>query len=151
MLCMSLTMVACMHSSGLRYYQVKAIEKKGFEYQLEDENWLLKVPDHVLFQSGSDKVAEQFKPEITSLAKYLQRYNLEQLKVVGHTDNVGASDYNMQLSKNRAKSVTQLFVNAGYQPEWIEMIGRGETRPLVENDSDENRAKNRRVEIIIVP
>ena len=72
--------------------------------------------------------------------------------VEGHTDDVGSAETNQKLSLARAKSVSaelkKLISGSGFR--WKEK-GLGESNPLVENDSDENRAKNRRVEVLILP
>ena len=72
--------------------------------------------------------------------------------VVGHTDSVGAEEYNMTLSKNRAQSVTNYFTgtkgmsSGRFTTNWF-----GESSPIAPNDTAEGRAQNRRVNIVIVP
>ncbi|MBT8185396.1 MAG: OmpA family protein, partial [Eudoraea sp.] len=70
----------------------------------------------------------------------------------GHTDDVGSDETNRRLSLARAKSVSDELKKLirGSSFRWKEM-GMGESKPLVENDTDENRAKNRRVEILVTP
>jgi len=69
------------------------------------------------------------------------------LEIGGHTDNVGKPDYNMKLSDARAASVVQWLVAHGIAKERLTSHGYGDTQPLVKNDSDDHRAKNRRVEL----
>jgi outer membrane protein OmpA-like peptidoglycan-associated protein len=69
------------------------------------------------------------------------------LEIGGHTDNVGKPDYNMKLSDARAASVVQWLVAHGIAQDRLASHGYGDTQPLVKNDNDENRAKNRRVEL----
>ena len=69
------------------------------------------------------------------------------LEVQGHTDNVGGDDYNQQLSEARSKSVVNWLVQHGIATGRLSFKGYGKTRPVASNDSDEGRAKNRRVEI----
>jgi len=72
--------------------------------------------------------------------------------VVGHTDSVGSEEYNMKLSEKRAKAVTNYFTQVKGLPEsrfvtqWY-----GETKPIYDNETPEGRAKNRRVNIVILP
>jgi outer membrane protein OmpA-like peptidoglycan-associated protein len=68
-------------------------------------------------------------------------------EVGGHTDNQGARDYNMKLSGKRADAVKAWLVGKGVAAGRITTAGYGDTRPLVPNTSDENKAKNRRVEL----
>jgi outer membrane protein OmpA-like peptidoglycan-associated protein len=70
--------------------------------------------------------------------------------VVGHTDNIGDPSYNQTLSEKRASTVSQIFIETGFKTQNIQSMGRGASQPLVENSSEENRALNRRVNIIII-
>ena len=72
------------------------------------------------------------------------------IRFIGHTDDVGTNSDNQKLSEGRANSVRQEMMNRGIDPTRIEAEGRGESEPIVPNTSDENRAKNRRVEFIIL-
>lgn len=142
-------LVACMHSSGLKHSQVKMLQKEGFK--LTDEGWTLALSAQVLFDFNSAEVKQENQAEIITLAKNLQKYKLPRLKIVGHTDNIGSEAYNQTLSEQRAQGVADIFVKAGYQTQNIETIGRGMLQPVVDNDTEEHRAENRRVAIIIVP
>jgi outer membrane protein OmpA-like peptidoglycan-associated protein len=70
---------------------------------------------------------------------------------VGHTDDIGNPEYNQKLSEERAQSVAGIFLNEGFKQTNLNVIGRGSNQPFVPNTSDENRASNRRVAIIIIP
>ncbi|MEX0571281.1 OmpA family protein, partial [Acinetobacter baumannii] len=89
--------------------------------------------------------------ELTRLANQLNKYDLNKLKIVGHTDDVGNPEYNQKLSEERAQSVANLFLTHGFKKENIYVIGRGSTQPYVPNTTNENRAINRRVAIVIIP
>jgi OOP family OmpA-OmpF porin len=67
--------------------------------------------------------------------------------VEGHTDNVGADAYNMNLSKERAKAVMDYLVSKGVPATKISSVGYGEEKPIASNETEEGRSKNRRVEI----
>lgn len=145
----SLFLVACMHSSGLKKSQVRMLENKGFK--LTDEGWSLALPARLLFSFDSAIIAPEHQVILTELAKNLRKYKLERLKIVGHTDNVGAEAYNQTLSEQRAASVGDVLIRAGYDANNLEIVGRGMSQPIVDNDTEENRAENRRVVIIIIP
>ena len=68
--------------------------------------------------------------------------------VIGHTCNLGSRDYNQTLSEKRANSVKSYLLKQGVSSANIKVVGKGETQPLYSNTSDENRKKNRRVEIM---
>ncbi len=141
--------VACTHSSGLRHKQVKMLQNNGFEFT--NEGWSLAVPDRLIFKFDSIDVDKDKENLLKNLAKNLHSFELDQLKVIGHTDNVGTAEYNQKLSEQRAKSVAEILVKYGFSADKIEVLGRGMTQPLYENDTEEHRAENRRVTIIIVP
>ncbi len=71
-------------------------------------------------------------------------------EIVGHTDNVGSRGYNQGLSEERARALYDILLDMGVSEERMTYFGRGEMDPLMDNDTEENRAKNRRVEINFV-
>jgi len=72
------------------------------------------------------------------------------VRLSGHTDFIGSDDYNITLSRNRARSVADYFVSKGIQSQRIISYGFGKTRPIVLDKTDEARKINRRVEIRFV-
>jgi len=89
---------------------------------------------------------------LTKLANILKDYPDTNVLVVGHTDSVGAEEYNMTLSKNRANAVTNYFVKSkGLSALRFTTTYFGEDQPIADNGSVEGRAKNRRVNVAIVP
>jgi len=73
-----------------------------------------------------------------------------EVMITGHTDNQGAADYNLKLSENRAASVVAYLVKAGIAPARLKSKGFGDSRPAAANDTEEGRAKNRRIELVIL-
>jgi len=105
------------------------------------------VEGEVYFDFASKEMteaSETFLQQFVS-AFYLQGKSM--IIVTGHTDNMGGNAYNQQLSLNRAASVRQKLMSFGIDESQITIKGMGEEAPLVPNNSPENRAKNRRVEI----
>lgn len=76
--------------------------------------------------------------------------DLLKIRIEGHTDDVGSDVFNLKLSQSRAESVVAALVQRGVAPERLDAAGFGESRPLLPNDTEENRAENRRVEFLIV-
>ena len=72
------------------------------------------------------------------------------MEISGHTDSVGPEKYNLGLSERRAKAVSNYLINNGISTEAIQVKWFGESKPVVSNDTKENRAKNRRVEFKVV-
>lgn len=83
---------------------------------------------------------------ITSIMNSPAQYKI---KIIGHSDNTGTADYNLNLSSRRAKSILEYMLNKGISSKYLSFKGLGETQPVVENTTEENKLKNRRVEIIL--
>lgn len=144
-----LTLAGCLSFGPLKYRQVKMLKKEGFV--LTEEGWSLGLPERLLFDFNKSDIKPENGKEIVRLAKQLNKYDLQKLKIVGHTDDIGNPEYNQKLSEERAQSVAGIFLNEGFKQTNLNVIGRGSDQPFVPNTSDENRASNRRVAIIIIP
>ena len=75
---------------------------------------------------------------------------MKRIRIEGHTDDVGGAKKNQELSQARAESVRDYLIKKGVEPERLQAVGYGDTRPLDKRKTAEARAKNRRVEFIIV-
>jgi outer membrane protein OmpA-like peptidoglycan-associated protein len=146
---LSATLSACMSLGNLSYKQAKMLKKEGFV--LTDEGWTLALPERLLFNFDDYKIKEYQQSKLVTLSNQLHKYNLEKVKFVGHTDNIGQANYNQQLSEKRAQSVANIFLADGFKANNIQIIGRGSDSPLVTNDTEEHRAQNRRVNVTIIP
>lgn len=144
--CTALT--ACM-SGPFNHKQVRFLKKEGFV--LTEEGWSLGLPERLLFDFNQSNIQPEHEVEISKLAKQLQKYKLNKVKIVGHTDNIGNPDYNQKLSEKRAHSVATVFQRYGFNPNNMQVIGKGSAQPIKPNDNEANRAENRRVAVIIVP
>lgn len=148
-LLLSSILSACASWGHLNYKQARMLKKEGFV--LTEEGWSLRLPERLLFGFDSYEIKAEQTDELTRLSTQLQKYKLDKIKVVGHTDDIGDRSYNQTLSEKRANSVSSIFLQTGFQANNLHSIGRGASQPLVANTSDENRATNRRVNIIIIP
>jgi outer membrane protein OmpA-like peptidoglycan-associated protein len=110
------------------------------------------VAGDVLFAFNSAQLSPAFEKVLLQLAAYLKNPpGFKSLVVEGHTDSVGADEYNLQLSQRRADSVREFLVSKGGLPaDRVRGIGYGESRPIADNGNFQGRAKNRRVEFNIV-
>jgi len=102
-----------------------------------------------LFDFDSDKLRPESGPELSRLASFMKEHPDIKITIEGHTDDVGEEDYNQALSERRAEAVMEGLAKMGVKKSRMNAVGHGETKPLVPNDSDENRQLNRRVEIRI--
>lgn len=115
------------------------------------------LAEQLLFGSGSIAVDSKGVTALQQLAKAIKDQRDINILIEGHTDNVPISKKsqymqdNWDLSVMRATSITKILTNAGVSPKQITAAGRGEYQPLMANDSDGNKQKNRRTEIIITP
>jgi OOP family OmpA-OmpF porin len=114
----------------------------------------LKTTGHVAvegiyFETGKSALKPESAHAIAEVAKLLKKDAGLKLYVVGHTDNVGALEANMKLSQDRALSVVQTLVRThGLEAARLKAYGDGPYAPVTSNDSEEGRAKNRRVELV---
>lgn len=103
----------------------------------------------ILFDFNQATIKPESRPALDEIAKYLKANPDRKLYVVGHTDNVGGFDSNMTLSKARATAVAaDLAKTYGIQPARLQASGVGLQAPVASNDTEEGRAKNRRVELV---
>lgn len=121
---------------------------------LTDEGLMIRIKENALFPSGSAALLPESRRFGAQIAKMLLPLS-QKIVVSGHTDNIPIDTYefpsNWDLSAKRAVNFMKfLLAQEKLQPERFSAIGYGEYRPLTANDSDESRAKNRRVEIMVV-
>jgi outer membrane protein OmpA-like peptidoglycan-associated protein len=103
----------------------------------------------IYFDTGKADVKPESDATLKEVAKLLQGDPMLKLYVVGHTDNVGTLASNMDLSRRRANAVTQLLTTKyGVAAARLSAQGDGPTAPVASNDSEDGRAKNRRVELV---
>lgn len=101
----------------------------------------------VNFDFNSAAIRPDGRPVLDHAAEILFEQTQVRVLVGGHTDSVGADDYNMKLSVRRAESVYRYLVNRGIDPERMRVEGFGKLNPVATNDTDAGRAQNRRVEL----
>jgi len=112
---------------------------------------LVNLPDGVTFDVDSSTLKPQFRTTLDEIANSLKRYPNSLIDVYGHTDSTGSDQYNQTLSERRASTVANYLITRGVAGTRIRSQGYGETMPIASNDTAEGRARNRRVEIKIVP
>jgi outer membrane protein OmpA-like peptidoglycan-associated protein len=110
---------------------------------------VLLISDKINFKVGSAEILKSSYPELDKIYKVLLERNVA-IRIEGHTDNKGSDSDNQELSLKRAKAIKDYFYSKGIQTEQLKVVGYGESRPIADNKTKEGRAKNRRVEFIIV-
>ncbi|MDN5863924.1 MAG: OmpA family protein [Gammaproteobacteria bacterium] len=104
----------------------------------------------VLFAFDSAELRPGAATTLNHLAKFLNQHPQEQVKIIGYTDSIGSFEYNMKLSRQRARSVKSALVQRGVPATRMVTLGRGETHPIATNATEAGRQRNRRVEFIIL-
>jgi len=112
---------------------------------------IVTLPQDILFAIDSSSVNSGLRSDLLTVADSLQSYPDTTVQIVGHTDNTGSAAYNQGLSERRANSVADVLMDGGVPFSRIETFGRGEDQPVASNLTEEGRAQNRRVEIVILP
>ncbi len=119
--------------------------------KVNQNNLLITMTAQTAFDFNSTDVKPGFYSTMDKTANVLVRYGKTHLTIVGHTDNVGSTQYNQNLSERRAQAVNDYLRNKGVIPQRLAFSGRGETAPVASNANEEGRRLNRRVEIIVEP
>lgn len=111
-------------------------------------NCEVKITQQVHFATGKAVITRDSYPVLEAVVDVLKKNDAIKLEVQGHTDDVGSDAANLDLSERRAQAVRKFLVSRGIPPERLDATGYGEERPLVPNDSKDNRALNRRVQFM---
>ncbi|HDS1819119.1 TPA: OmpA family protein [Pseudomonas putida] len=101
----------------------------------------------VMFAFDSAELTTAAQQRLQGLLPKLNESAVTRVKVIGHTDSVGSDSYNQALSERRASSVAEYLIGQGLAPAKVTSQGRGESEPVSENDTEQGRAHNRRVEL----
>ena len=145
---------AYMDKQQTEFEQQLASERAQNQIEIErQQNEILKLTmsSEVSFDFNSAHIKSTFQSPLNKIADIMSRYPQTQIVVVGHTDNVGSDQYNLDLSLRRANSVADYLIMRGVATSRMGTEGRGEMEPIASNDIVTGRAQNRRVEIFVVP
>jgi OOP family OmpA-OmpF porin len=104
------------------------------------------------FQSGQDVVRPAYRALLEKLKQAAEVFPRSQITVEGHTDSYGGDENNLALSRRRAEAVSAFMTNELGMPAFrLSSVGYGETQPIANNDTEQGRERNRRIDIIIEP
>ncbi len=116
---------------------------------LKTERGMVITLGDVLFEFNRAEVKASAQARMAQLADFLRQYPDRRVSIEGHTDSVGSAAYNAELSQRRAEAIRGQLIGLGIAPERISSVGYGKDFPVAANDTDTNRAINRRVEVVI--
>ena len=138
-------------------YYLTVVEKQALEVKAallpaEEMKRELDARGHVALYINFDFDKADIRPEsqpiIDEIVKLQKNNPSLRLTIEGHTDNVGAPDYNRRLSDARAHSVKAALIARGIEASRLKAVGFGQDKPIADNGTDDGRAKNRRVELV---
>jgi outer membrane protein OmpA-like peptidoglycan-associated protein len=116
----------------------------------EEKQVMKKAFENLEFRSTSDVILSSSFASLNELAQLMISNPTWKLRISGHTDNVGSYDSNMNLSKRRSESVRKYLVSKGLAMDRFEVFYFGPDKPIAPNDTEEGKARNRRVEMLLV-
>lgn len=135
--------------------QFAAVEK---QFSPEEANVLRKVNDVIIrliglsFPVGKATIEPQNFALLTKVQQAIKMFPDCSITIEGHTDSYGSDEKNMALSQERAAAVSQYIqANMGLEASRISAVGYGESKPIASNETNEGRAKNRRIDVVIHP
>ncbi len=124
------------------------LRARGADVRSTSRGIIVNLPD-VLFEFGSSHMTAGARETAADIAEVVQKYENKKVLVEGHTDSVGTANYNLRLSRDRARSVANELNARGIPGQRLETRGYGESDPIASNQSESGRKRNRRVEVII--
>jgi len=132
--------------------QAKAIKQAVPDAQVErvGEGINMTFNSGLLFKINSSELSDSAKYNLDRIAKVFNEYPETIILVEGHTDNTGTVQYNIDLSKHRATTVSDYLMSRGVAKERFDIKWYGEDQPKYPNDTDASRKLNRRVEVGIM-
>lgn len=133
--------------SGVEAKLLAFLRDKSVKY--DDKTWF--EFDRLVFDTNAATLTPGSHEQLENLAAILKAYPQTSIKIGGYTDNTGDPKVNLELSQERADNVKKELVARGVSSERIETEGYGEQHPVAPNDTEEGRAKNRRIALRVLP
>jgi chemotaxis protein MotB len=136
--------------------QFKALTDAGkLQVEIRENRMIVRLGDKILFDPGKTDLKPEGKEALTQVTAVLKDLPNRNFQVAGHTDNIPIKSKkfrsNWDLSTARAVEVLNFMVEKGMEPKRVSAAGYADQSPVVANDTPENMAKNRRIEITLVP
>lgn len=136
------------------FYFLTVLEIEAMKQEITSNDMLtaLNTDGHIAlyinFETGKSDIKSESQKTIEQIVEMLKSNPALKIRVEGHTDNVGTPASNQTLSENRAKAVMDAIITEGIDKTRLSSKGWGQTKPIAENKTEDNKAKNRRVEIV---
>ena len=136
--------------------QFKTLTDAGkLQVEIRENRMIVRLGDKILFDPGKTDLKPEGKDALRQVTEVLKALPNRNYQIAGHTDNAPMKSAkfrsNWDLSTARAVEVLNFMVSAGMEPKRVSAAGYAETSPVAANDTPDNKAKNRRIEITLVP
>ncbi|GAB4173442.1 MAG: hypothetical protein Kow0020_08670 [Wenzhouxiangellaceae bacterium] len=119
------------------------------QYRQTDQGVVVTLGD-VLFETGKAELHPEAARHLDDVIELLNSEPDKRIRIEGHTDSTGPAELNLRLSRARAEAVRQALIDRGIDASRIDAVGMGEDFPIASNDTPEGRARNRRVDVIVL-
>jgi chemotaxis protein MotB len=136
--------------------QFKALTDAGkLQVEIRENRMIVRLGDKILFDPGKTELKPEGKEALKQVTVILKDLANRNFQVAGHTDNAPIKSKrfrsNWELSTQRAVEVVNFMIDSGMEPKRVSAAGYSDQSPVAPNDTPENKAKNRRIEITLVP
>lgn len=137
---------------------IEKLKQDGVSAEIDEKGLVIRFSEHALqFESGTAELTQKSKETLATVANIIkQKFSIHYIQVEGHTDSNPVTNKikypsNWELSAARASSVVRFLIhNSGFNPKLFSAVGYADTVPIASNSTPQNRAKNRRVEIVVL-
>ena len=144
------TLAACVTMPDKAQNEQSDVARKSVRLTQTQRGAMISSDERILFDTNKSEIKQEGQIFLDRVATILKDKTKANVIIEGHTDNSGATDTNLQLSKDRALAVKQAFLARGLLDDRIKTQGFGASLPLADNASVEGRQSNRRTEIIVL-
>ncbi len=118
-------------------------------FSLKKEKDTIKIVSNIQFAFNSHELDKEYYEPLIAFCKLFNQYFELKIKLLGHSDDVGSEEYNMQLSAKRAEAVYEFLLKQGVDKNRMEYIGKGNLEPIYKDTTEHSRILNRRVEFVL--
>ena len=135
-----------------QYNMAVAFKKSNYEVEVmrDDEVIVITIPASMLFEPNDTVLSKVGEEQLKPFLRMIKNPGFYKMLIVMHSDNTGSSEYTLNLTRQRVNAIFDWFDENG-SVDYVVPYALGETDPLVDNNSVENRKTNRRLEIFLVP
>ncbi len=137
--------------TGKVHFKAPKIKKPADESQFETiQEGSAIILNNIFFETNKTKLLPASFKELDRVVQFINEHNISKIEISGHTDSDGSESYNQKLSEGRAKAVVEYLKEKGISEKRLTYVGHGENKPIDTNKTDEGKARNRRVEFLVV-